>query len=153
MRKKFIDKLFIFLIVICIGSLLCACDDENQEEYENVEFSLSNKAIDYFDKNPDGKHLLLYVDSYTELNDILVKNNFLIDPQYDEQFFDTKDLIIWCFTSPIYNDLQIQLMSKDDKLFIKKTYITIGGVALEALRQWAFLIEIDKTDIGEIIII
>jgi len=79
------------------------------------------------------------------LTQLLSDESFTISPQYDEQFFEDKVLLVYFFTSNIYNDLEITIKTNGESLDLYKLYDLPNGLALDAERNWSFLIEIEKT--------
>ena len=53
-------------------------------------------------------------------------------------------LIIHFFTAPGFNDIVIELTEENNVLYLDKNYIITDGTISDAIRNWAFLVEVKK---------
>lgn len=113
------------------------------EEGKVISFTISDKTTDYY-ANGKRQQLFKLIKSFDELAQLLSDENFTISPPYDEQFFEDKVLLIYFFTSNIYNDLEVIMKTNGESLDLYILYDLPNGLAMDAERNWVFLIEIEK---------
>ncbi|HPX84318.1 MAG TPA: hypothetical protein PLW60_03625 [Bacilli bacterium] len=113
------------------------------EEGKVISFTISDKTTDYY-ANGERQQLFKLIKSFDELAQLLRDENFTISPPYDIQFFEDKVLLIYFFTSNIYNDLEVIMKTNGESLDLYKLYDLPNGLVMDAERNWVFLIEIEK---------
>ena len=115
-----------------------------------IDFTLSDKTTSYYDVQREMENKLYYVTSLSELNELQSTLNFNVTPEYENSFFDEYVLILHFFTAPDFNDIVIELTEENNVLYLDKNYIITDGTISPAIRNWAFLVEVKKSDITDI---
>ena len=150
MVKKILILGVMVVMALSLTLSLAGCGEKEEAKELLIPFVLSDKTTDYFSTEP----LLQLVNSYEELTALLMEKEFTISPMYEEAFFDENSLVLYFFTVGIYNEiLEISLEAKKDIIVIYVQYDLPGGMGMDALRPWAFLIEVDKADLADLTIL
>ncbi|MFA5676542.1 MAG: hypothetical protein WDA65_08495 [Christensenellales bacterium] len=144
MVKKFVVLGIAFLMLFSVVGLT-ACENE-EENMKTVAFEIASKTTTYFEAG-DREQLLTIVKSANELTQLLAEKQISILPIYEASFFETKTLVLYFFTSSMYNDLTLEINAENDVLTVLKKHDMPDGAAIEAERRWTFFIEIASDDL------